>query len=56
MRAYFPVPLSIRFPLILTVEGLEHGGILADIVPTCLALLGVPKDPAMTGRSLPSDA
>jgi 2,3-bisphosphoglycerate-independent phosphoglycerate mutase len=41
-------------PLIVTVEGvgLADGGILADVVPTCLALLGIPKDEAMTGRSL----
>jgi 2,3-bisphosphoglycerate-independent phosphoglycerate mutase len=41
-------------PLIVTVEALKLGqqGILADVVPTALELLGVPKDPGMTGRSL----
>jgi 2,3-bisphosphoglycerate-independent phosphoglycerate mutase len=27
-------------------------GILADIAPTILELMGLPKPPAMTGRSL----
>jgi 2,3-bisphosphoglycerate-independent phosphoglycerate mutase len=41
-------------PLIVTVDGLKlaEGGILADVVPTALELLGIPKDPGMTGRSL----
>jgi 2,3-bisphosphoglycerate-independent phosphoglycerate mutase len=41
-------------PLVVTVEGLAlaDGGILADVVPTCLDLLGIAKDEAMTGRSL----
>jgi 2,3-bisphosphoglycerate-independent phosphoglycerate mutase len=41
-------------PLIVTVEGLRlaESGILADVVPTALALLGIPKDPSMTGNSL----
>ena len=43
-------------PMVVTVEGiqLEDGGILADVAPTALALLGFPADPAMTGRSLVS--
>jgi 2,3-bisphosphoglycerate-independent phosphoglycerate mutase len=43
-----PVPLTV------TVEGLElrDGGILADVAPTALDLLGIPKPDAMTGRSL----
>jgi 2,3-bisphosphoglycerate-independent phosphoglycerate mutase len=43
-----------RVPLIVTVKGLELAkeGVLADIVPTALDLLGIPKDPAMTGHSL----
>ncbi len=46
----FPVPLiyvagdADRYTL--------HDGILADIAPTILALLGVPAPPEMTGRSL----
>lgn len=31
---------------------LRHGGALADVAPTVLALLGVPQPPEMTGRSL----
>jgi 2,3-bisphosphoglycerate-independent phosphoglycerate mutase len=41
-------------PLIVTAEGLElrDGGILADVAPTALDLLGIPKPEPMTGRSL----
>jgi 2,3-bisphosphoglycerate-independent phosphoglycerate mutase len=41
-------------PLIVTVEGssLRDGGILADVAPTALDLLGIPQPEAMTGRSL----
>ena len=41
-------------PLIVSVEGseLESGGTLADLVPTCLDLLGIPTPAAMTGRTL----
>lgn len=42
-------------PLIVTAEGLElraHGGILADVAPTVLDLLGVDKPVQMTGQSL----
>ena len=41
-------------PLVVTVPGLElaDGGILADVAPTVLALLGIDTPPAMTGRSL----
>jgi 2,3-bisphosphoglycerate-independent phosphoglycerate mutase len=41
-------------PLIVTQEGLElrDGGILADVAPTALDLLGIPQPEAMTGRSL----
>jgi 2,3-bisphosphoglycerate-independent phosphoglycerate mutase len=41
-------------PLIVTVGGLSlaGGGILADVAPTALALLGVGQPPEMTGRSL----
>jgi 2,3-bisphosphoglycerate-independent phosphoglycerate mutase len=44
-------------PLIVTVSGvaLSEGGVLADVVPTALALLGIPKDERMTGRSLLAD-
>jgi 2,3-bisphosphoglycerate-independent phosphoglycerate mutase len=41
-------------PLIVTVEGsaLRDGGILADVAPTALDLLGIPQPEAMTGSSL----
>ncbi|HVD85983.1 MAG TPA: 2,3-bisphosphoglycerate-independent phosphoglycerate mutase [Solirubrobacterales bacterium] len=41
-------------PLIVTEEGLHlrDGGILADVAPTALELLGIPQPEAMTGRSL----
>jgi 2,3-bisphosphoglycerate-independent phosphoglycerate mutase len=41
-------------PLIVTAEGLElrDGGILADVAPTALQLLGIEQPEAMTGRSL----
>ncbi len=41
-------------PLIATVHGLalRAGGILADVAPTVLELLGVEQPPEMTGRSL----
>jgi 2,3-bisphosphoglycerate-independent phosphoglycerate mutase len=41
-------------PLVLTVDGLRlrGGGILADVAPTVLRLLGVEQPAAMTGRSL----
>jgi 2,3-bisphosphoglycerate-independent phosphoglycerate mutase len=41
-------------PLIATVEGvrLRDSGILADVTPTALELLGIPQPKAMTGRSL----
>jgi 2,3-bisphosphoglycerate-independent phosphoglycerate mutase len=41
-------------PLIVTAPGLElrDGGILADVAPTALQLLGIPQPEAMTGRSL----
>jgi 2,3-bisphosphoglycerate-independent phosphoglycerate mutase len=41
-------------PVIVTVPGLtlRGGGILADVAPTVLALLGIPKPAVMTGESL----
>jgi 2,3-bisphosphoglycerate-independent phosphoglycerate mutase len=41
-------------PLIVTAEGVElrDQGILADVAPTALDLLGIPQPEAMTGRSL----
>ena len=45
-------------PLIVTAEGvgpLRSGGILADVAPTVLELLGIQQPPEMTGRSLLGD-
>src|SRR5688500_11485661 len=41
-------------PFIVTSSGIEldHGGILADVAPTALALLGLEQPAEMTGRSL----
>jgi 2,3-bisphosphoglycerate-independent phosphoglycerate mutase len=41
-------------PLIVTVESAElrDGGVLADVAPTALELLGIEQPDAMTGRSL----
>jgi 2,3-bisphosphoglycerate-independent phosphoglycerate mutase len=43
-------------PLIVTVDGrpmtLRDGGVLADVAPTVLQLLGIEQPPEMTGRSL----
>jgi 2,3-bisphosphoglycerate-independent phosphoglycerate mutase len=41
-------------PLIVTAEGLKlrERGILADVAPTALDLLGIPKPEAMTGQTL----
>jgi 2,3-bisphosphoglycerate-independent phosphoglycerate mutase len=44
-------------PLIVTadVPGLRDGGILADVAPTLLDLLGIGQPPEMTGKSLIDD-
>jgi 2,3-bisphosphoglycerate-independent phosphoglycerate mutase len=41
-------------PLIVTADGvtLRDGGILADVAPTVLELLGIEQPAEMTGRSL----
>jgi 2,3-bisphosphoglycerate-independent phosphoglycerate mutase len=41
----------------VTVEGAElrAGGVLADVAPTALELLGIEQPDAMTGRSLLED-
>jgi 2,3-bisphosphoglycerate-independent phosphoglycerate mutase len=42
-------------PLVVTVSGVslrESGGVLADVAPTVLELLGIEQPEAMTGRSL----
>jgi 2,3-bisphosphoglycerate-independent phosphoglycerate mutase len=44
-------------PLVVTVEDarLREGGVLADVAPTVLGLLGMDQPEAMTGRSLLED-
>jgi 2,3-bisphosphoglycerate-independent phosphoglycerate mutase len=41
-------------PLVVTIQAAEmaDGGALADLVPTCLGLLGIPLGVGMTGRNL----
>ena len=41
-------------PLVVTIDGVElrDGGILADVSPTVLDLLGIERPEGMTGRSL----
>ena len=41
-------------PLIVTAAGLRlrDGGVLADVAPTVLEMLGIEQPDAMTGRSL----
>jgi 2,3-bisphosphoglycerate-independent phosphoglycerate mutase len=44
-------------PVIVTVDDAEHlqledGGVLADVAPTLLAMLGIEQPSQMTGRSL----
>ena len=41
-------------PLVVTIDGLKlrEGGILADVAPTALDMLGIPKPEAMTGSTL----
>jgi 2,3-bisphosphoglycerate-independent phosphoglycerate mutase len=42
-------------PIVVTVDGARldaRGGILADVAPTALELLGIAQPPEMTGRSL----
>ncbi len=51
---HFTAHTSNRVPLILTKKEIQlrKGGILADIAPTMLTLLDLPKPPEMTGKSL----
>ncbi|HEY7691141.1 MAG TPA: 2,3-bisphosphoglycerate-independent phosphoglycerate mutase [Gaiellaceae bacterium] len=46
-----PVPLVVTAPGVV----LRDDGELSDLAPTCLHLLGLPKPPEMTGRSLVAD-
>ena len=48
-----PVPLVIAYPPSSPgADALDGEGILADVAPTALALLGIEQPPEMTGRSL----
>ncbi len=44
-----PVPL---FVIGRGGRSLRPGGILADVAPTVLELMGIPRSPEMTGQSL----
>ena len=52
----FTAHTTFPVPLILVDDNfkgrLRDGGVLADIAPTMLAYLGLPKPQAMTGKSL----
>ena len=43
-----PVPIIVTSP----ARPVRAHGILADVAPTALELLGIPADPAMTGESM----
>jgi len=46
-----------RVPAILTIRGVKlANGSLADIAPTCMAVMGLPVPPSMTGRDLTSSS
>jgi 2,3-bisphosphoglycerate-independent phosphoglycerate mutase len=53
-----PFTSHTTFPVQIFYAGADHGqwrlrhGILADVAPTMLKLLGIPIPPEMTGRSL----
>ena len=44
-----PVPLIVTLPDLALAQ---QGGVLADVAPTMLELLGIPHPPEMTGNSL----
>ena len=46
-----PVPLIVTVPRLT----LRSGGVLADVAPTMLQMLGIEQPGAMTGRSLIAD-
>jgi 2,3-bisphosphoglycerate-independent phosphoglycerate mutase len=50
-----PVPLVVVEPQ-ARARQLRSGGVLADVAPTVLELLGLEQPPEMTGKSLLSDA
>ncbi|MCG8400307.1 MAG: phosphoglyceromutase, partial [Firmicutes bacterium] len=48
----YDVPLIIVDPVLDSSTKLREGGKLADIFPTALQMMGIPKPDAMTGESL----
>ena len=48
----FPVRLILVAPEACAAATTLHDGILADVAPTILELMGIPQPPEMTGRSL----
>lgn len=48
----YPVPLIILSPQFFNQNRVLPTGVLADIAPTMLSLMGIPKPMVMTGRSL----
>jgi 2,3-bisphosphoglycerate-independent phosphoglycerate mutase len=46
-----PVPIHLCDPELKGAK-LRQGGILADVAPTLLQMMGLPQPSAMTGRSL----
>ena len=47
----YPVPLYLVVPQLARAR-LRNDGILADVAPTILDVLGIPKPKDMTGRTL----
>jgi len=47
-----PVPLYLTGPAVLPGTALRPDGLLADVAPTVLALMGLPQPTLMTGQSL----
>jgi len=47
-----PVPLYLAGPAVLPGTALRPDGLLADVAPTALALIGLPQPTIMTGQSL----
>jgi 2,3-bisphosphoglycerate-independent phosphoglycerate mutase len=47
-----PVPLYVISNKYKGLKGVLKDGSLSDVVPTIMDLMGIPKSPVMTGRSL----
>lgn len=48
----FPVPFMVMSKQLENQPTVLHSGILADVAPTILSLMGIPKPESMTGRAL----